>query len=100
MRRQTFEQNIGLGKQVLQLLLLLLLVPAASPQTLTPDGDAFWVVTPAKKLGEALCPPSYLAAKPLLAAVRVGKNGEGKNNLSKPKDSLDCLFFRRHQGTS
>lgn len=68
---QTFEQNTGLSKQVLQLLLLLLLVAAASAQTLTPDGDASWVVTPAQKLGEALCPPSYLAANPLLAAVRV-----------------------------
>lgn len=70
MRLQTFEQNTGLSKQVLQLLLLLLLFPAAS-QTLTPDGDASWVVTPAQKLGGALCPPSYLATNPLLAVVRV-----------------------------
>ncbi|XP_055092906.2 pituitary adenylate cyclase-activating polypeptide isoform X1 [Symphalangus syndactylus] len=70
-RLQTFEQNTSLGKQVLQLLLLLLLVPAASAQTPTPDGDASRVVTPAQKLEEALCPPSYLAAHRLLTAVRV-----------------------------
>ncbi|XP_005258138.2 pituitary adenylate cyclase-activating polypeptide isoform X2 [Homo sapiens] len=65
-RLQTFEQNTSLGKRVPQLLLLLPLVPAASAQTPTPDGDASRVVTPAQELEEALCPPSYLAA--LLAA--------------------------------
>ncbi|XP_004447446.2 pituitary adenylate cyclase-activating polypeptide [Dasypus novemcinctus] len=63
-RLQTFEQNTGLSKQVLQLLLLLLLVSAASPQTPTPDGDASRVVTPARKLGGALCSPSYLGTRP------------------------------------
>ena len=77
----------GLSKQVLQLLPRLRLVPAAPAQTLTPDGDDSWVVTAAHKLGEALCPPSYLAANPLLAAVRVGWQG-GKKIL--PNNSPGC----------
>lgn len=86
MRLQTFEQNTGLSKQVLQLLLLLLLIPAVS-QTLKPDGDASWVVTSAQKLGHPL-PAVLLGSKlsVLLAAVRVVR----EKNLTEPNDSLDC----------